>query len=148
MIGQFAPIILQYLGQQGVAGSLLQNLGVFAGAVRGGDEGSDFENPPQGVPESVRDDSFYVDLELDVRKVMSNTAWHKPVKPDCLVPESQVPCLRDAVFKPCILFRDIAWLMIALILVLASAALQFSLLFLELLPAVRHPVLPHSLVNQ
>ncbi|EPJ96141.1 DUF2780 domain-containing protein [Pseudomonas sp. CFII68] len=27
MIGQFAPIILQYLGQQGVAGSLLQNLG-------------------------------------------------------------------------------------------------------------------------
>jgi hypothetical protein len=27
MIGQFAPIILQYLGQQGVASSLLQNLG-------------------------------------------------------------------------------------------------------------------------
>ncbi|MHC8357049.1 DUF2780 domain-containing protein [Pseudomonas sp. LB3P81] len=27
MIGQFAPVILQYLGQQGVAGSLLQNLG-------------------------------------------------------------------------------------------------------------------------
>ncbi|TDF80046.1 DUF2780 domain-containing protein [Pseudomonas sp. H9] len=26
MIGQFAPLILQYLGQQGVAGSLLQNL--------------------------------------------------------------------------------------------------------------------------
>ena len=28
MIGQFAPLILQYLGQQGIAGSLLQNLGV------------------------------------------------------------------------------------------------------------------------
>lgn len=27
MIGMFAPVILQYLGQQGVAGSLLQNLG-------------------------------------------------------------------------------------------------------------------------
>ncbi|ANY90368.1 MULTISPECIES: DUF2780 domain-containing protein [Pseudomonas] len=27
MIGQFAPLILQYLGQQGLAGSLLQNLG-------------------------------------------------------------------------------------------------------------------------
>lgn len=27
MIGQFAPLILQYLGQQGIAGSLLQNLG-------------------------------------------------------------------------------------------------------------------------
>ena len=27
MIGQFAPLILQYLGQQGVAASLLQNLG-------------------------------------------------------------------------------------------------------------------------
>jgi hypothetical protein len=27
LIGQFAPLILQYLGQQGVAGSLLQNLG-------------------------------------------------------------------------------------------------------------------------
>lgn len=27
MIAQFAPLILQYLGQQGVAGSLLQNLG-------------------------------------------------------------------------------------------------------------------------
>ena len=26
MIGQFAPLILQYLGQQGVAGSLLQSL--------------------------------------------------------------------------------------------------------------------------
>lgn len=26
MIGQFAPLILQYLGQQGIAGSLLQNL--------------------------------------------------------------------------------------------------------------------------
>ncbi len=41
MIGQFAPIILQYLGQQGVAGSLLQNLGVF-GERRGGcEEGGD-----------------------------------------------------------------------------------------------------------
>ncbi|WP_176518271.1 DUF2780 domain-containing protein, partial [Pseudomonas faucium] len=27
MIGQFAPLILQYLGQQGIGGSLLQNLG-------------------------------------------------------------------------------------------------------------------------
>jgi hypothetical protein len=27
MIGQFAPVILQYLGQQGVGGSLLQSLG-------------------------------------------------------------------------------------------------------------------------
>jgi hypothetical protein len=27
MIAQFAPLILQYLGQQGVAGSLLQSLG-------------------------------------------------------------------------------------------------------------------------
>lgn len=27
MIGQFAPLILQYLGQQGIAGPLLQNLG-------------------------------------------------------------------------------------------------------------------------
>jgi len=27
MIGQFAPLILQYLGQQGIAASLLQNLG-------------------------------------------------------------------------------------------------------------------------
>nr|WP_238992563.1 DUF2780 domain-containing protein [Pseudomonas fluorescens] len=34
MIGQFAPIILQYLGQQGVAGSLLQNLG--GSGARGG----------------------------------------------------------------------------------------------------------------
>jgi hypothetical protein len=32
MIGQFAPLILQYLGQQGVAGSLLQNLGGIWGA--------------------------------------------------------------------------------------------------------------------
>ena len=32
MIGQFAPLILQYLGQQGVAGSLLQNLGSLWGA--------------------------------------------------------------------------------------------------------------------
>jgi len=28
MIGQFAPLLLQYLGQQGIAGALLQNLGV------------------------------------------------------------------------------------------------------------------------
>ncbi len=35
MIGQFAPIILQYLGQQGVAGSLLQNLGGIWGAGAG-----------------------------------------------------------------------------------------------------------------
>jgi hypothetical protein len=27
MIGQFAPLLLQYLGQQGIAGALLQNLG-------------------------------------------------------------------------------------------------------------------------
>ncbi|QKL00184.1 DUF2780 domain-containing protein [Pseudomonas sp. NEEL19] len=27
MIGQFAPLLLHYLGQQGIAGSLLQNLG-------------------------------------------------------------------------------------------------------------------------
>ncbi|MGC3895353.1 DUF2780 domain-containing protein [Pseudomonas urmiensis] len=32
MIGQFAPLILQYLGQQGLAGSLLQNLGSLWGA--------------------------------------------------------------------------------------------------------------------
>jgi len=31
MIGQFAPLILQYLGQQGIAGSLLQNLGSLWG---------------------------------------------------------------------------------------------------------------------
>ncbi|MGO4322367.1 MULTISPECIES: DUF2780 domain-containing protein [Pseudomonas] len=35
MIGQFAPIILQYLGQQGVAGSLLQNLGGIWGSSAG-----------------------------------------------------------------------------------------------------------------
>ncbi|MBO1539767.1 DUF2780 domain-containing protein [Pseudomonas sp. OA65] len=35
MIGQFAPIILQYLGQQGVAGSLLQNLGGIWGSGSG-----------------------------------------------------------------------------------------------------------------
>ncbi|WP_454252087.1 DUF2780 domain-containing protein [Pseudomonas sp. R151218B TE3479] len=35
MIGQFAPIILQYLGQQGVAGSLLQNLGGIWGSGAG-----------------------------------------------------------------------------------------------------------------
>jgi len=29
MIGQFAPLLLQYLGQQGIAGSLLQNLGAL-----------------------------------------------------------------------------------------------------------------------
>lgn len=32
MIGQFAPLILQYLGQQGLAESLLQNLGSLWGA--------------------------------------------------------------------------------------------------------------------
>jgi hypothetical protein len=32
MIGQFAPLILQYLGQQGVTGSLLQSLGGLWGA--------------------------------------------------------------------------------------------------------------------
>jgi hypothetical protein len=35
MIGLFAPVILQYLGQQGVAGSLLQNLGGIWGAGTG-----------------------------------------------------------------------------------------------------------------
>lgn len=35
MIGQFAPVILQYLGQQGVASSLLQNLGGIWGAGAG-----------------------------------------------------------------------------------------------------------------
>ncbi|WP_210641586.1 DUF2780 domain-containing protein [Pseudomonas sp. Tri1] len=35
MIGQFAPIILQYLGQQGVAGSLLQYLGGIWGTGAG-----------------------------------------------------------------------------------------------------------------
>lgn len=35
MIGQFAPVILQYLGQQGVAGSLLQNLGGIWGTGTG-----------------------------------------------------------------------------------------------------------------
>ncbi|TWC16416.1 MULTISPECIES: DUF2780 domain-containing protein [unclassified Pseudomonas] len=35
MIGQFAPVILQYLGQQGVAGSLLQNLGGIWGTGAG-----------------------------------------------------------------------------------------------------------------
>ncbi|WP_236166265.1 DUF2780 domain-containing protein [Pseudomonas juntendi] len=29
MIGQFAPLLLQYLGQQGIAGSLLQNSGAL-----------------------------------------------------------------------------------------------------------------------
>ncbi|HEK0909821.1 DUF2780 domain-containing protein [Pseudomonas machongensis] len=32
MIGQFAPLILQYLGQQGIAGSLLQSLGSLWGS--------------------------------------------------------------------------------------------------------------------
>jgi hypothetical protein len=32
MIGQFAPILLQYLGQQGVGGSLLNSLGGIWGA--------------------------------------------------------------------------------------------------------------------
>lgn len=35
MIGVFAPVILQYLGQQGVAGSLLQNLGGIWGTGTG-----------------------------------------------------------------------------------------------------------------
>jgi hypothetical protein len=35
MIGQFAPVILQYLGQQGVASSLLQNLGGIWGTGAG-----------------------------------------------------------------------------------------------------------------
>jgi len=36
MIGQFAPVLLQFLGQQGVAGTLLQNLGGIWGAGLGG----------------------------------------------------------------------------------------------------------------
>jgi hypothetical protein len=35
MVGQFAPVILQYLGQQGVGGSLLQSLGGIWGAGTG-----------------------------------------------------------------------------------------------------------------
>jgi hypothetical protein len=35
MIGQFAPVLLQYLGQQGVAGSLLDSLGGIWGAGTG-----------------------------------------------------------------------------------------------------------------
>ena len=35
MIGQFAPVILQYLGQQGVGGSLLSSLGGIWGAGTG-----------------------------------------------------------------------------------------------------------------
>lgn len=35
MIGQFAPVILQYLGQQGVGGSLLSSLGYIWGAGAG-----------------------------------------------------------------------------------------------------------------
>lgn len=40
MIGMFAPVILQYLGQQGVAGSLLQNLGGIWGTGTGTGIGS------------------------------------------------------------------------------------------------------------
>ena len=40
MIGLFAPVILQYLGQQGVAGSLLQNLGGIWGTGTGTGIGS------------------------------------------------------------------------------------------------------------
>jgi hypothetical protein len=40
MIGLFAPVILQYLGQQGVAGSLLQNLGGIWGTGLGTGIGS------------------------------------------------------------------------------------------------------------
>jgi hypothetical protein len=35
MIGQFAPVLLQYLGQQGVGGSLLESLGGIWGADTG-----------------------------------------------------------------------------------------------------------------
>ncbi|MDO8406561.1 MAG: DUF2780 domain-containing protein [Pseudomonas sp.] len=35
MIGQFAPVLLQYLGQQGVGGSLLESLGGIWGAGTG-----------------------------------------------------------------------------------------------------------------
>lgn len=35
MVGQFAPVILQYLGQQGVGGSLLSSLGNIWGAGSG-----------------------------------------------------------------------------------------------------------------
>ena len=35
MIGQFAPVILQYLGQQGVGGSLLSSLGSIWGTGTG-----------------------------------------------------------------------------------------------------------------
>jgi hypothetical protein len=35
MVGQFAPVILQYLGQQGVGGSLLESLGGIWGAGTG-----------------------------------------------------------------------------------------------------------------
>ena len=34
MIGQFAPLILQYLGQQGVGGSLLQSLSGIWGVAK------------------------------------------------------------------------------------------------------------------
>lgn len=35
MIGQFAPVLLQYLGQQGVGGSLLNSLGGIWGVGSG-----------------------------------------------------------------------------------------------------------------
>jgi hypothetical protein len=35
MIGLFAPVLLQFFGQQGVGGSLLQNLGGIWGAGTG-----------------------------------------------------------------------------------------------------------------
>jgi hypothetical protein len=35
MIGQFAPVLLQYFGQQGVGGSLLSSLGSIWGAGAG-----------------------------------------------------------------------------------------------------------------
>jgi hypothetical protein len=40
MIGVFAPVILQYFGQQGVAGSLLQSLGGIWGAGTGTETGT------------------------------------------------------------------------------------------------------------
>ncbi|HJR33205.1 MAG TPA: DUF2780 domain-containing protein [Pseudomonas sp.] len=40
MVGLFAPVILQYLGQQGVTGSLLQNLGGIWGTGTGTGTGS------------------------------------------------------------------------------------------------------------
>jgi hypothetical protein len=35
MVGQFAPVIIQYLGQQGVGGTLLQSLGTIWGTGTG-----------------------------------------------------------------------------------------------------------------